>query len=116
MSHEEEGPEDDPSHAGKTVSRLAWERHGIPQEELDKVDRENEVWSCPLKLQLPRPDLGSAEDNGCNRCSNIRPIYRCVRNANVTFLKDTGLNYSCIFNEWSSVPGKKKKMLYLAFF
>ena len=40
------------------VSRLAWERLGIPQEELDEVAGEREVWASLLRLLPPRPDPG----------------------------------------------------------
>ncbi|XP_061762964.1 retrovirus-related Pol polyprotein from type-2 retrotransposable element R2DM isoform X1 [Nerophis ophidion] len=40
------------------VSRLAWERLGIPREELDEVTGEREVWASLLRLLPPRPDLG----------------------------------------------------------
>ena len=40
------------------VSRLAWERLGIPQEELDHVAGVREVWASLLKLLPPRPDPG----------------------------------------------------------
>ena len=51
-------PGEDPGHAGETMSRLAWERLGIPQEELDEVAREREVWASLLRLLPPRPDPG----------------------------------------------------------
>ncbi|KAK0145331.1 putative uncharacterized transposon-derived protein F52C9.6 [Merluccius polli] len=38
------------------VSRLAWEHLGIPQEELDEVAGEREVWASLLRLLPPRPD------------------------------------------------------------
>ncbi|KAK0150407.1 Craniofacial development protein 2 [Merluccius polli] len=40
------------------LSRLAWERFGIPQEELDEVAGEREVWASLLRLLPPRPDPG----------------------------------------------------------
>ncbi|PWA13830.1 hypothetical protein CCH79_00020495 [Gambusia affinis] len=40
------------------VSRLAWERLGIPPEELVEVAGEREVWAALLKLLPPRPDPG----------------------------------------------------------
>ncbi|KAK0137740.1 hypothetical protein N1851_026044 [Merluccius polli] len=40
------------------VSRLAWECLGIPQEELDKVAGEREIWVSLLRLLPPRPDPG----------------------------------------------------------
>ena len=36
--------------------RLAWERLGVPREELDKVAGEREVWASLLRLLPPRPD------------------------------------------------------------
>ena len=38
------------------VSQLAWERLGVPREELDDVAGEREVWASLLKLLPPRPD------------------------------------------------------------
>ena len=38
------------------VSRLAWERLGVPLEELDEVAGEREVWASLLRLLPPRPD------------------------------------------------------------
>ena len=40
------------------VSRLAWERLGIPWEELDEVAAEREVWASLLRLLPPGPDPG----------------------------------------------------------
>ncbi|KAK0139217.1 hypothetical protein N1851_005017 [Merluccius polli] len=40
------------------VSRLARKRLGIPQEELDEVAGEREVWASLLRLLPPRPDPG----------------------------------------------------------
>ena len=40
------------------VSRLAWERLRIPQEELDEVAGEREVWASLLRLLPPCPDPG----------------------------------------------------------
>ena len=40
------------------VSRLAWERLGVPREELDEVAGEREVWASLLRLLPPRPDPG----------------------------------------------------------
>lgn len=40
------------------VSRLAWERLGIPPEELEKVAGEREVWVSLLRLLPPRPGPG----------------------------------------------------------
>ena len=36
--------------------RLAWERFGILQEELDEVAGERKVWASLLRLLPPRPD------------------------------------------------------------
>ncbi|TWW54057.1 hypothetical protein D4764_0236820 [Takifugu flavidus] len=40
------------------VSRLVWERLGIPVDELEEVAGEREVWASLLRLLLPRPDPG----------------------------------------------------------
>ncbi|GAA6083977.1 receptor-type tyrosine-protein phosphatase F-like, partial [Tachysurus ichikawai] len=40
------------------VSRLAWERLGIPPEELEEVSGEKEVWASLLSLLPPRPGPG----------------------------------------------------------
>uniref|UniRef100_A0AAY5JVS7 Reverse transcriptase domain-containing protein n=1 Tax=Esox lucius TaxID=8010 RepID=A0AAY5JVS7_ESOLU len=40
------------------VSRLAWERLGVPPEELEEVSGEREVWASLLKLLPPRPGPG----------------------------------------------------------
>ncbi|CAM4556599.1 unnamed protein product [Leuciscus chuanchicus] len=40
------------------VSRLAWERLGVPPEELEEVSREREVWASLLRLLPPRPGPG----------------------------------------------------------
>jgi len=40
------------------ISRLAWERLGIPQNELVNVADEREVWVSLLGLLPPRPDPG----------------------------------------------------------
>ncbi len=40
------------------VSRLAWERLGVPPEELEEVSREREVWESLLRLLPPRPGPG----------------------------------------------------------
>ncbi|TWW77601.1 hypothetical protein D4764_12G0009910 [Takifugu flavidus] len=39
-------------------SRLAWERLGIPPDELEEVTGEREVWASLLRLLPPRPDPG----------------------------------------------------------
>ncbi|KAI3375367.1 hypothetical protein L3Q82_021856, partial [Scortum barcoo] len=41
------------------VSRLAWERLGIPPEELEEVSGVREVWASLLRLLPPRPGPGS---------------------------------------------------------
>ncbi|XDV53670.1 hypothetical protein PO909_022108 [Leuciscus waleckii] len=46
------------------VSRLAWERLGVPPEELEEVSREREVWASLLRLLPPRSGPGQAEDDG----------------------------------------------------
>ena len=38
------------------VSRLAWERIGVPPEELEEVAGDRDVWVSLLKLLPPRPD------------------------------------------------------------
>ncbi|TWW61038.1 Transposable element [Takifugu flavidus] len=38
------------------VSRLAWERLGIPPDELEEVAGEREVWASLLRLMPPQPD------------------------------------------------------------
>ncbi|TWW55955.1 hypothetical protein D4764_09G0010050 [Takifugu flavidus] len=40
------------------VSRLAWERLGIPPDDLEEVAGEREVWASLLSLLPPRPDPG----------------------------------------------------------
>ncbi|XP_055362025.1 uncharacterized protein LOC129603656 [Betta splendens] len=40
------------------VSRLAWERLGVPPEELEEVSGEREVWNSLLRLLPPRPGPG----------------------------------------------------------
>ncbi|TWW80691.1 hypothetical protein D4764_01G0005060 [Takifugu flavidus] len=40
------------------VTRLAWERLGIPLDELEEVAGEREVWASLLRLLPPRPDPG----------------------------------------------------------
>ncbi|KAK3519754.1 hypothetical protein QTP70_003889 [Hemibagrus guttatus] len=40
------------------VSRLTWERLGIPPEELEEVSGEREVWESLLRLLPPRPGSG----------------------------------------------------------
>ncbi|TWW79900.1 hypothetical protein D4764_10G0009300 [Takifugu flavidus] len=40
------------------VSRLVWERLGIPPDELEEVAGEKEVWASLLRLLPPRPDPG----------------------------------------------------------
>ncbi|TWW68384.1 hypothetical protein D4764_19G0001820 [Takifugu flavidus] len=42
------------------VSRLVWERLGIPPDELEEVAGEREVWASLLRLLPPRPDPGVA--------------------------------------------------------
>ena len=43
------------------ISLLAWERLGIPQEELESVAGEKEAWRALLDLLPPRPGPGQAE-------------------------------------------------------
>ncbi|TWW55258.1 Protein diaphanous -like protein 2 [Takifugu flavidus] len=40
------------------VSRLVWERLGIPPDELEEVAGERGVWASLLRLLPPRPDPG----------------------------------------------------------
>ncbi|KAK3510350.1 hypothetical protein QTP70_004939 [Hemibagrus guttatus] len=40
------------------ISRLTWERLGIPPEDLEEVSREREVWASLLRLLPPRPGSG----------------------------------------------------------
>ncbi|TWW54107.1 hypothetical protein D4764_0211270 [Takifugu flavidus] len=40
------------------ISCLAWERLGVPPEELMEVARERAVWASLLKLLPPRPGFG----------------------------------------------------------
>jgi len=40
------------------ISLLAWERLGIPQEELEIVAGEKEAWEAPLRRLPPRPGPG----------------------------------------------------------
>uniref|UniRef100_A0A669C209 Reverse transcriptase domain-containing protein n=1 Tax=Oreochromis niloticus TaxID=8128 RepID=A0A669C209_ORENI len=40
------------------ISRLAWERLGVPPDELEEVAGEREVWASLLRLLPLRPDLG----------------------------------------------------------
>ncbi|KAI3377437.1 hypothetical protein L3Q82_008415 [Scortum barcoo] len=50
---------EDPGHAGEDyVSRLAWERLGVPPEELEEVSGVREVWASLLRLLPPRPGPG----------------------------------------------------------
>jgi len=39
------------------TSGMAWERLGVPPEELEEVGRDRDVWVSLLKLLPPRPDL-----------------------------------------------------------
>jgi len=45
------------------VSGLAWERLGVPPEELEEVAGDRDVWVSLLKLLPPRPP-GEAADDG----------------------------------------------------
>ncbi|KAI3351881.1 hypothetical protein L3Q82_020710, partial [Scortum barcoo] len=61
----EEASGEDPGHAGETMSRLAWERLGIPLEELEEVSGVREVWASLLRLLLtPDPVPDQADENG----------------------------------------------------
>uniref|UniRef100_A0A8C5E5T7 THAP-type domain-containing protein n=1 Tax=Gouania willdenowi TaxID=441366 RepID=A0A8C5E5T7_GOUWI len=50
-------PKEDPGH-GDHVSRVAWERLGIPLKELEEVAGEREVWASLLRKLPPRPGNG----------------------------------------------------------
>lgn len=39
------------------ISHLAWERPGIPQEELESIDGERDIWNNLLIWLPPHPDL-----------------------------------------------------------
>ena len=54
------------------VSRLAWERLGVPQEELVEVAGEREVWASLLRLLPSRPNPRQAADDGRTKISNIQ--------------------------------------------
>ena len=55
-SHWEEARGRPRTHWRDYVSRLAWERLGVPQEELVEVAGEREVWASLRRLLPPRPD------------------------------------------------------------
>ncbi|KAM9351969.1 uncharacterized protein tmed6 [Symphorus nematophorus] len=46
------------------ISHLAWERLGIPQEELESVVMERDIWNSLLSLLPPQPNPGYVEENG----------------------------------------------------
>ena len=46
------------------ISHLAWERLGIPQEQLESVAGDRDVWITLLSLPPSQPDPGLAEGNG----------------------------------------------------
>ncbi|KAK3519557.1 hypothetical protein QTP86_003108 [Hemibagrus guttatus] len=48
---------------GDYVSRLAWERLGVPPEELEEVSGEREVWASLLRLLPRRPGSGSSSSS-----------------------------------------------------
>ena len=54
------------------VSQLAWERLGVPPEELEEVSGDRDVWVSLLKLLPPRPDPREAADNGWMDGSSLR--------------------------------------------
>ncbi|KAI3364387.1 hypothetical protein L3Q82_011187 [Scortum barcoo] len=59
MSHREEASGRRPRTRWRDyVSRLAWERLGIPPEELEEVSGVREVWASLLRLLPPRPGPG----------------------------------------------------------
>ncbi|KAI3351538.1 hypothetical protein L3Q82_020382 [Scortum barcoo] len=54
MSHREEAPRGRPRTRWRDyVSRLAWERLGVPPEELEEVSGVREVWASLLRLLPP---------------------------------------------------------------
>ncbi|KAI3366659.1 hypothetical protein L3Q82_009337, partial [Scortum barcoo] len=56
MSHLGGGLGEDPGQRWRDyVSRLAWERLGVPPEELEEVSGVREVWASLLRLLPPRP-------------------------------------------------------------
>ncbi|KAI3372674.1 hypothetical protein L3Q82_023135, partial [Scortum barcoo] len=58
MSHREEALGRPRTRWRDYVSRLAWERLGIPPEELEEVSGVREVWASLLRLLPPRPGPG----------------------------------------------------------
>ncbi|TWW80933.1 hypothetical protein D4764_01G0007480 [Takifugu flavidus] len=58
MSSQKETPRKTQDTWRDYVSRLAWERLGIPPDELEEVAGEREVWASLLRLLPPRPDPG----------------------------------------------------------
>ncbi|KAI3356639.1 hypothetical protein L3Q82_017837 [Scortum barcoo] len=61
MSHRDWRPRGRPRTRWRDyVSRLAWERLGVPPEELEEVSGVREVWASLLRLLPPRP--GPAPD------------------------------------------------------
>lgn len=47
--------EDNPGHAGLTLTQLAWDPLGASVKELEEVSREREVWVVLLRLLLLPP-------------------------------------------------------------
>ncbi|KAI3372157.1 hypothetical protein L3Q82_007013 [Scortum barcoo] len=58
MSHWEEASGRPRTRWRNYVSRLAWERLGVPPEELEEVSGVREVWASLLRLLPPRPGPG----------------------------------------------------------
>ncbi|KAI3377612.1 hypothetical protein L3Q82_008771 [Scortum barcoo] len=54
MSHREEAPGRPRTRWRDYVSQLAWERLGVPPEELEEVSGVREVWASLLRLLPPR--------------------------------------------------------------
>lgn len=52
------------SHWRYYICDLAWECLGIPQEQLESVAGDRDVWITLLSLPPPQPDPGLAEENG----------------------------------------------------
>ncbi|XDV12047.1 hypothetical protein PO909_000801 [Leuciscus waleckii] len=46
------------------VSRLAWERFGVPLEELEEMSRERPLWASLLRLLPLRPGPRKADEDG----------------------------------------------------
>ncbi|PWA15004.1 hypothetical protein CCH79_00008845, partial [Gambusia affinis] len=92
------------------VSRLAWERLGIPPEELVEVDGEREVWASLLKL-LPRdptPDKRKKMDGWMDG------YYKCTLNR--VFLQNTwSMDKEFTVNEKLNHPEDNGKISFKMF-